>query len=151
MLLTKTVINYGAGDITSFVFFLLSRMWIILLWTVFTFFLSQHPDSVVVEEDGSPKQEMKNQPYHHLSKLIKYEVLSSKFHVTVFSMVTVFGLLDLAAALASEFSTNIGGYPNLFTLRCVATTSAVRGHIGSVQGVSHQEAARDRQRLILRL
>ena len=136
VLLTKAIINYGAGDITSFVFFLLSRLWMVLLWIVFAFALSLRPDRADdEEEEGDSSENDNNGPHHHqhqhhLCQLIKYEVLSSKFRITVFSMVAVCGLLDLSILrllpwLPTEFSKYVGGYPNLFSLRCCVYGSNV--------------------------
>eukprot|EP01035_Chromulina_nebulosa_P023989 gene23989-31142_t len=94
VLLTKAVINYEAGDITSFIFFLLSRLWIILLWIIFACKLSHRSSDDLWDENGQPP--MAHTTHHHLSKLIKYEVLSSKFRITTFSMVAVCGILDLS-------------------------------------------------------
>ena len=137
VLLTKALINYGAGDITSFVFFLLSRLWIVLLWTIFAFALSRRPaeSAAAEEEEGDSSEENRQRRnslshHHHLSKMIKFEVLSSKFRVTAFSMVAVCGLLDLSILrllpwLPTEFSKYVGGYPNLFALRCCVYGSNV--------------------------
>eukprot|EP01036_Dinobryon_divergens_P034908 gene34908-45175_t len=112
VLITQAVINYGTGDITSFVFFLLSRLWIVLMWIMFASKLFQRIS-------GQPSRTYTS--HHHRSKMIKYEVLSGKFRVTVFSMVAVSGLLELSILrllpwLSTEFSKYMG-YPNLFTLR----------------------------------
>jgi hypothetical protein len=55
--------------------------------------------------------------------MLKFDVISSKFRMTVFSMVAVCGLLDLCILrllpwLPTEFSKYVNGYPNLFALRC---------------------------------
>jgi hypothetical protein len=119
VLMTQAVINYEARDITSFVFFLLSRLWILLMWTIFAFKLFQRSSDDSWDENGKPSRT--HTTHHNRSKMIKYEVLSSKFRVTVFSMMAVCGLLDLSILrllpwLSTEFSKYVG-YPNLFTLR----------------------------------
>eukprot|EP01036_Dinobryon_divergens_P032659 gene32659-42299_t len=117
VLITQAVINYGAEDITSFVFFLLSRLWILLIWTILAFKLSQSSSDDSWDENGQPLMT------HHLSKLIKYELLSSKFRITTFGMIAVGGILDVSILrllpwLPTEFSKYVGGYPDLFTMRC---------------------------------
>ena len=138
VLVTNAVTDYWAGEVASFVFFLLSRLWIVLLWTIFVSALFLRPDRAEEEEEGGPPREEQNRSrpqhhhnHHHLSKLIKYEVLSSSaFRATVFSMVAVCGLLDLSILrlltwLPTEFSKYAGGYPDLFSLRCCVYGSNV--------------------------
>ena len=60
----------------------------------------------------------------------KFDVMPSKFRMTVFSMVAVCGLVDLCILrllpwLPTEFSKYVNGYPNLFALRCYVYGSNV--------------------------
>ena len=144
VLMIVAIINYGdrASDTTSssffFFLFLLSRLWVVLLWIILFFapFLRPADYAAEEEEEGDSSGKVDKKGHHHhrhhrLSKLIQYEVfLSSKFRVTVFSMVAVCGLLDLSILrllpwLQTEFSEYVGGYPDLFSLRCCVYGSNV--------------------------
>ena len=161
--LTVVLINAAIDyDITSFIFFLLSRLWIVLLWTIFAVALNQQPEEEEEEGDSSENKNwlqrratlFHSHHHHHnnnnLSKLINYEVfLCSKFRVIVFSMVAVCGLLDLSILrllpwLPTEFSKYVGGYPNLFVLRCCvygSNVSLVLQGIASTTTIVYQSSS----------
>jgi len=133
LLMIKAATNYSNNDFTSFVFFLLSRLWISLLWTIFIVELSKRRDSTAVLDGnsvGARDSESGSGRHANLSQMTKYDLMPTKFHITVFSMVTVCGLLDMSILrllpwLPTEFSKYVNGYPNLFALRCCVYGSNV--------------------------
>jgi hypothetical protein len=130
VMMIKAFVNYSNNDLASFIFFLLSRLWIALLWTIFAFELSRGtaiPDknsySTINGENGERRATQ-------LSSMLKFDIMASKFRMTVFSVVAVCGVLDMSILrllpwLPTEFSKYVNGYPNLFALRCCVYGSNV--------------------------
>eukprot|EP01035_Chromulina_nebulosa_P022267 gene22267-28838_t len=115
VLFIKAVVSFGHYNHVAVILFAIVRALTALLWVVFVFKLSRQP--------GASRSMEYTRRAIHLSKMIKYEVLSSSFRVAIFSMATVFGMLDLSILrllpwLPTEFSVYINGYPNLFAFRC---------------------------------
>ena len=117
IMINKAVINYGVDTRASFYLFLTSRLWLFCLWMLFWFEFLRH--RTIVGDDGI-----------HLSQLINFDMLSSKRYVWLFSTVAIFGILDMTILRLlpwkpSEFSKYVGGYPNLFSLRCIVYGSNI--------------------------
>lgn len=114
-LFIKAVVSFGHYNHVAVILFAIVRALTVLLWVVFVFELSRNT--------GTSRSMEYTRRAIHLSKMIKYDVLSSGFRVAIFSIATVFGMLDLSILrllpwLPTEFSMYINGYPNLFAFRC---------------------------------
>ena len=133
VLMIKGVVSYRNHDTTAFAFFLLSRLWIIFLWTIFAVEFHKRQENRGSDVGEEPRG-------IHLSKVFKYDIVSDAFRIAVFLLVVVCGVLDMTVLrllpwLPTEFSKIFNGYPNLFAFRhCVygSNVSLVLQFIASV-------------------
>ena len=114
VMVNKALINYGLELDLSFFLFVASRSWLIFLWFLILSDFWRHRKSNGVR----------------LAQLLNYDLLSTGLDTAVFSTLAVLGLFDLTLLRLlpwkpTEFSKYVGGYPNLYSLRCIVYGSNI--------------------------